>query len=221
MNNLLTLPIKNNRALSLIETIFLSILFHVAFLFYIPSLNLENITTSTELDVDIFINEPEPIKEVLPEIKSIKRIEPIPIKEIVKPEQIEPIIKPEKIAQPEKIARPEKIAQPEVTKSVSPSVIKKSIESYSSTLAKAIAKQKKYPRIAQLRGWQGEMIIDLKIDGQGNLIESKIKKGTKFKVLDTEGMNMVKRASPFPKPPKNLESSVFNVIVPISFKLKQ
>ena len=45
MNNLLTLPIKNNRALSLIETIFLSILFHVAFLFYIPSLNLENITT--------------------------------------------------------------------------------------------------------------------------------------------------------------------------------
>lgn len=209
MNNLLTLPIKNNRALSLIETIFLSILFHVAFLFYIPSLNLENITTSTELDVDIFINEPEPIKEVLPEIKSIKRIEPIPIKEIVKPEQIEPIIKPEKIA------------QPEVTKSVSPSVIKKSIESYSSTLAKAIAKQKKYPRIAQLRGWQGEMIIDLKIDGQGNLIESKIKKGTKFKVLDTEGMNMVKRASPFPKPPKNLESSVFNVIVPISFKLKQ
>mgnify|MGYP006103802427 FL=1 len=65
------------------------------------------------------------------------------------------------------------------------------------------------------------MIIDLKIDGQGNLIESKIKKGTKFKVLDTEGMNMVKRASPFPKPPKNLESSVFNVIVPISFKLKQ
>ena len=71
-----------------------------------------------------------------------------------------------------------------------------------------------------MRGWQGEIILDLKIDGQGNLIKSKIKKGSKFKVLDKEGMNMVKRASPFPKPPKELESKIFNVIVPISFKLQ-
>jgi protein TonB len=89
------------------------------------------------------------------------------------------------------------------------------------TLTKAIAKQKKYPRIAQIRGWQGEIIIDLEIDGQGNLIKSKIKQRSKFKILDDEGMDMVKRASPFPKPPKELESKVFNVIVPISFKLQQ
>ena len=89
------------------------------------------------------------------------------------------------------------------------------------TLTKAIAKQKKYPRIAQIRGWQGEIIIDLEIDGQGNLIKSKIKQRSKFKILDDEGMNMIKRASPFPKPPKELESKIFNVIVPISFKLQQ
>ena len=72
-----------------------------------------------------------------------------------------------------------------------------------------------------MRGWQGEVILDLEIDGLGNLIKSKIKQGSKFKILDTEGLNMVKRASPFPKPPKELESKIFNVIVPISFKLKQ
>ena len=72
-----------------------------------------------------------------------------------------------------------------------------------------------------MRGWQGEIIIDLEIDGQGNLIRSKIKKGSEYKILDKEGMAMIKRASPFPKPPKELESRIFNVIVPISFKLQK
>ena len=197
---MLSLPLKNKRSLSLVETILLSVLFHAVFLFYIPSLNLKDTFEPMELDINILINEPEPIKEVLtkPEPK------PSPIKEIIKPEPITPIIKPEKI-----------------TRSKTKNKPTPTIESYSVTLTKAIAKQKKYPRIAQIRGWQGEIIIDLEIDGQGNLIKSKIKQRSKFKILDDEGMNMIKRASPFPKPPKELESKIFNVIVPISFKLQQ
>ena len=209
-----TLSFKNKRGLSLIETILLSLLFHAAFLFYIPSLNLKDAKLPIELDIDILINQPERIKEVIstPEPKPIRKIKPkelLPIKEIVKPEPITPIVKPEPIALPKQ------------NNNISPSAIKKSIESYSAKLTKSIARQKRYPRIAQMRGWQGEIIIDLKIDGQGNLIKAKIKKGSQFKILDTEGMNMVKRASPFPKPPKGLESKIFNVIVPISFKLQQ
>ena len=197
---MLSLPLKNKRSVSLVETILLSVLFHAVFLFYIPSLNLKDTFEPMELDINILINEPEPIKEVLtkPEPKPTK---PSPIKEIIKPE---PIIKPEKI-----------------TRSKTKNKLTPTIESYSVTLTKAIAKQKKYPRIAQIRGWQGEIIIDLEIDGQGNLIKSKIKQRSKFKILDDEGMNMIKRASPFPKPPKELESKIFNVIVPISFKLQQ
>jgi len=209
-----TLSFKNKRGLSLIETILLSVLFHAAFLFYIPSLNLKNTKLPIELDIDILINQPEKIKEVLstPEPKTIKKIKPkelLPIKKIVKPEPKAPTIKPEPIA------------LPKPNHNTTSSNIKKTIESYSAKLTKAIARQKKYPRIAQMRGWQGEIIIDLKIDGQGNLIRAKIKQGSKFKILDTEGMNMVKRASPFPKPPIKLESKIFNVIVPISFKLQQ
>jgi protein TonB len=200
---LLSLPLKNKRSLSLVETILLSVLFHAVFLFYIPSLNLKDTFEPMELDINILINEPEPIKEVFtkPEPKPTKSL---PIKEIIKSEPITPIIKPEKI-----------------TRSKTKNNLTPTIESYSVTLTKAIAKQKKYPRIAQIRGWQGEIIIDLEIDGQGNLIKSKIKQRSKFKILDDEGMNMIKRASPFPKPPKELESKIFNVIVPISFKLQQ
>ena len=211
---MLTLSLKKKRVLSLTETILLSVLFHAAFLFYIPSLNLKDTILPMELNIDILTNQPEKIKEVLSarEPKTIKKIKPkalLPIKEIVKPEPIAPIVKPEPVNLPKQ------------NSNISPSAIKKSIESYSTKLTKSIARQKRYPRIAQMRGWQGEIIIDLKIDGQGNLIKAKIKQGSKFKILDAEGMNMVKRASPFPKPPKGLESKIFNVIVPISFKLQQ
>ena len=208
------LSFKNKRGLSLIETILLSVLFHAAFLFYIPSLNLKDAKLPIELDIDILINQPERMKEVLTNLppETIKKIQPkkqLPIKKIIKPEPKAQIIKPEPIALPKQ------------NNNISPSAIKKTIESYSAKLTKSIARQKRYPRIAQMRGWQGEIIINLKIDGQGNLIKAKIKKGSGFKILDTEGMNMVKRASPFPKPPKELESKIFNVIVPISFKVQQ
>ena len=214
--NLSTLALKNKRGLTIVETILLSVLFHAAFLLYIPSLNIKDTVLPMELNIDILISEPEPIKEIIPEpkpkLEPIQKIEPkelLPIKELAEPEPIAPIIKPEPIALPKK----------NNIKS-NPFIIEKVIESYSSKLTKAIARQKKYPRIAQMRGWQGEIILDLEIDGKGNLIKSKIKQGSKFKILDKEGMNMVKRASPFPKPPKELESKIFNVIVPISFKLQ-
>ena len=211
---MLTLSLKNKRGLSLTETIFLSVLFHAAFLFSIPSLNLQDTILPMELNIDILINQPEQIKEVLlkPELKTIQKIkskEPLPIKEIVKPEPKAQTIEPKPIS------------LPKPKNNTASSVINKTIESYSTKLTKAIARQKKYPRIAQMRGWQGEIVLNLEIDGQGNLIKSTIKKKSGFKVLDTEGINMVKRASPFPKPPKGLESRIFNVIVPISFKLQQ
>ena len=52
-----TLSLKNKRGLSLIETILLSVLFHAAFLFYIPSLNLKDAKLPIELDIDILINQ--------------------------------------------------------------------------------------------------------------------------------------------------------------------
>ena len=205
------------RSLSLVETIFLSIFFHAIFLSYVPSLTIKDTFQPMELDIDILISESqqekkfEPISEIKP-IKKIEALDPIQTMEAPKPE---PMIKPKEVRQPEEIS------QPKIENNLAPSVMKRTIESYSSILAKAIAKHKKYPRIAQMRGWQGEIIINLEIDGQGNLIMSKIKNSSKHEILNREGMNMIKRASPFPKPPKELASKIFNVIVPISFKLQE
>jgi len=93
------------------------------------------------------------------------------------------------------------------------------IESYKVAIHKAIFGQMQYPPLAQRRGWEGEVILNLEIDGQGTLIESSIKQKSEYSIFNEAAIAMAKRASPFPKPPKELESVIFNVIVPITFSL--
>ncbi len=112
---------------------------------------------------------------------------------------------------------------PQETKTVnapSPEKITAATNDYSSLLAAAIAKYKQYPKIAQMRGWQGLVIIELQLNPQGGVIYSQIKKSSGYDVLDQEALEMIKRASPFPQPPEALRTKNFTVLVPISFKLE-
>lgn len=112
---------------------------------------------------------------------------------------------------------------PQETKTVnapSPEKVTSSTNDYSSLLADAISKYKQYPKIAQMRGWQGLIIIELQLNPQGGVIYSQIKKSSGYDVLDQEALEMIKRASPFPQPPEALRNKNFTVLVPIAFKLE-
>ena len=162
-----------------------------------------------------------PIQEPIEKIETpqpIKKVEPIQKK-------ITPIIDKNatSVAQP----TPKEVAPspPAETISKIPNIVPQEqvtqhIESYSSLLANAIAKYKQYPKIAQMRGWQGTVIADLEIDSKGAVISIKIKKSSTYEVLDNEALEMIKKASPFPAPPESLRGKNFNVLVPISFKLE-
>lgn len=91
---------------------------------------------------------------------------------------------------------------------------------YADRLARAIAQHKQYPRVAQMRGWQGETIVDLKLDRNGAVLATKIERSSGFEVLDKQALEMVRKAAPFPAPPEILKSDVFNIQVPVSFKLE-
>ena len=154
------------------------------------------------------IETPQPIKKVEPVQKKITPIidknatsiaQPIP-KEVAPPMPAEAISK-----------TPNILPQEQVTQH---------LDSYSSLLANAIAKYKQYPKIAQMRGWQGTVIADLEIDSKGSVVSVKIKKSSTYEVLDNEALEMIKKASPFPTPPESLRGKNFNVLVPISFKLE-
>ena len=181
---------------------------------------------------------PEPIKQVVkaepvtkPEVKQTpKKVEaPSPIKEEYTPPPTAVIdTEPKVIAVEPKADSPTPV---ETTPVVAEPVIKakpevsqvdvdNAIGEYGSMLGRAIAKYKSYPKIAQMRGWQGECLLDIRMDGNGNVISAKVRDSTGHEALDNQALEMVRKASPLPTPPEALRSRTFNITIPVSFKLE-
>ena len=91
---------------------------------------------------------------------------------------------------------------------------------YNSTLFRAFAKHKQYPKIAQMRGWQGQCVLEIKIDSAGNVQSTRVKESSGFDALDNQAIEMSKKAIPFPAPPNVLQGRSFTISVPILFKLE-
>ena len=212
-----------------LETIILSLLLHGSLLIIIPKMQHDNIAIPEILNVEIDLTQPEPPK-IIEQPKKIdppkpeKKPEPMkelaPIQEKVIEELPDPVIEEiTEFTEPEEIAPIEKV-QEYIPPRASPEVVKKITDSYTNQLTRAIAKQKKYPKIAQMRQWQGEVLLNIEIDPQGNLVKANILEESRYKILNNEAIDMVKRASPFPQPPEELRLKNFTVLVPISFKLE-
>ena len=218
------------------ETIVLSLLLHASLLVIIPRMNLNDVVIPELFNVEIELSKPQPppkIEEIPKPIEPPKKQEkPVkkkqevkpeikPIQETVKEEVIEPII--EEMAEPLNDQPIEEAIKPipeVVPTQPSPEVVKQVTDSYTNQLTRAIAKQKKYPKIAQMRQWQGEVLLNVEIDPQGNLVKTEILEASRYKILNNEAVDMVKRAAPFPNPPEELQKRNFTVLVPISFKLE-
>lgn len=172
---------------------------------------------------------PEPIKKPKPITEPVKPIpkkspEPVPIEEIRPEPAVTEPSPPSVITAAPKIDAPPVITvpPPEPPKIIVPSEndISNALGQYGSLLGRAIAKHKSYPKIAQMRGWQGQCLVDLKIDGSGNLLSANIKESSGYESLDKQALEMVHKAAPFPAPPEVLSNRSFNITVPVSFKLE-
>jgi len=226
-----------------------SIVFHGLLVAVIPNLKFDSSKNSDLLEIQLIDKKPKLPPIVLPEpivplSKSTKtkvdqRIAPIAkslpnsteIKNEIPLIQSQPSItklQSEVIAVTPKLetAAPIPIVTPEITpdppKPSGPSQadIDEARGQYGKTLWSAIEKHKNYPRIAQLRGWQGDVIVELILDGNGKLKSKKIIQSSGYESLDKQALEMAEQASPFPLPPDTLRSSSFSIKVPIPFKLE-
>ena len=173
---------------TLIWAVVCSILLHILFFVVMPNFKFDAIKKiPDQLTVEIMqpkppepvvIPEPPaPIEQAKPEPikplpKKIPKPEPSPIKEL-SPEPVQtesPPPPPAVIAVAPKVDAPPVITvpppPPEPPKKLEPSEddINAALGQYGGTLGRAIAKHKQYPKIAQMRGWQGDCMLDLKID---------------------------------------------------------
>lgn len=222
-------------------------LLHVLLVVTIPNIEFDEIKTPDILKVDIVklpeppppappepiqpqpeVVKPKPEPKIKPEPKPIIKPLPTPLPAPVTEPVSEPPPPTEVMAvAPKANAAPpvETVPAPVPVVQEPPPVINQvdyddARSRYGNSLWGAISKHKKYPKIAAMRNWQGEAIVELELDGNGKLKSKKIIQSSGHDVLDKQALEMVEKALPFPPPPEVLRGNTFTITVPVPFKLE-
>jgi len=168
---------------------------------------------------------PKPLPKPTPVVQTPKAT-PDPIKETAPPEPVKEVIAvSSEIKNPEPkntipIAEPIKEETPPPAPKISQVDIDDARGKYSNALWGAISKHKRYPKVAQMRGWQGEAIVELQLDWEGKLKSKKISQSSGYEALDKQALEMVEKALPFPTPPEALRGNPFTITIPVPFRLE-
>ncbi|HED7883072.1 TPA: energy transducer TonB [Campylobacter coli] len=99
---------------------------------------------------------------------------------------------------------------------------KEQVKSYQALLMAHLAKFKKYPQEAILQKQEGVVRIRVSIDESGNVLSKELKKSCPYAVLNDEVLSLFKRASPLPKPPKEMlkDGEKISFVMPIDYNIK-
>lgn len=99
---------------------------------------------------------------------------------------------------------------------------KEQIKSYQALLMAHLAKFKKYPQEAIMQKQEGVVRIRVSIDESGNVLSKELKKSCPYAVLNDEVLSLFKRASPLPKPPKEMlkDGEKISFVMPIDYNIR-
>ena len=172
---------------------------------------------------------PPPKKEIpKPRIEPKPKVSPAPQPEVEPPAQTEP----EVVNPPAVITAPPEVEvptfegppppPPEPPKPTGPTQadLDAARGLYKSQLEREIVKHKQYPRVAKMRGWQGEAVVELQIDANGEPTSVKIQTSSGFEVLDNTAIEMVRKTVAATTLPAILRGTMSTFLVPVSFRLQ-
>ena len=131
----------------------------------------------------------------------------------------EPVAPPPVAAVPESVPEAVSLLAPAPLPRLVPSA--ETLSDYTRNLSKALERYKEYPRLAELRGWEGSVTMRLRVAPSGRLIEAQVYKSSGFAVLDQQAVAMVSKAGALPVPPEGLDADGVPVLVPITFRLER
>ena len=237
-----TIAYEHKRESTIVFALVCSILLHSLFAVVIPKLKVDEVKKTTILEVQLASKpkapatvaelepaKPEELKPIIkpaPVVKSIPKpiIKMTPVPEVI-PESIAPPFETSPTPMPKVEARlspvlPVTKSEPPKTIAPSQTDIDAAKDAYGDALWRAISKFKKYPNIAQRRGYQGEVILELQLDGFGKIKSKNILQTSGYEILDNQALEMVDKAVPFPLPAEALRNSNFSIKIPVPFKLE-
>jgi protein TonB len=88
---------------------------------------------------------------------------------------------------------------------------------YNGMVAAHLARHKQYPAAARSAGTEGVATVSFSLDGGGRVTSVRLARASGIAVIDQEVLTMVRRASPFPRPP---DGQGRNFTVPVRFNLR-
>ncbi|HED7248405.1 TPA: energy transducer TonB [Campylobacter jejuni] len=99
---------------------------------------------------------------------------------------------------------------------------KEQVKSYQALLMAYLTKFKKYPQEAIMQKQEGVVRIRVSIDESGNVLSKELKKSYPYAALNDEVLSLFKRASPLPKPPKEMlkNGDKISFVMPIDYNIK-
>jgi len=108
-----------------------------------------------------------------------------------------------------------------------PSVVKatdsNALALYGQALSELFARQQRYPRLAEMRGWEGDVLLQLRIARKGALLDVQVSHSSGFDILDRSAMQLV-QGSPLPPLPAALGQGgddELKITVPIHYRLSR
>ncbi len=93
------------------------------------------------------------------------------------------------------------------------------LAAYGRNLAGAVAAHQRYPRLAQIRQWQGTALLQLELAADGQLASVRVLSSSGHEILDRQAIDMVRAAVPLPPLPASLAGRSLTVDVPVVFRL--
>ena len=94
------------------------------------------------------------------------------------------------------------------------------VPTWKTQIVALLERNKRYPQAAQARREQGVTQVFFSLDRSGRIIESRVVRSSGASSLDEEALALLRRAQPFPAPPRELRGDHVDLTVPIRFNLK-
>lgn len=94
------------------------------------------------------------------------------------------------------------------------------LQEYGQMLSREIGRDQRYPRRAQMLGWEGTTEVLVHMGADANVMSASVNRSSGHELLDEEALEQVRRVRQLPPPPDGFRGRKFTVMVPIAFRLE-
>jgi len=96
----------------------------------------------------------------------------------------------------------------------------KASDRYHAQLAAWLERHKRYPQRARQMRQEGVVRVRFVIDRSGKVISHRVEKSSGHAILDGAASDLLRRASPMPAIPADMDQSRLEIVVPITYRLR-